>query len=182
MLSPAAYWDREATTPVTPVSHGWMAHPLVRHYINQSISGREGGWPLDWFRQRYPQRFRRALSIGCGTGALERDLLRRGIVETVEAFDLSEKSLELARQAAEGEGMAQRVRYFIADFNTVELPPNHYDLICFHQSVHHVSALEHLFAQVRRAITDDGLLYLDEFIGPSRTYWDEYRIRWYRAL
>src|SRR5205085_10087568 len=110
------------------------------------------------------------------------DLVRRGIVDEVDAFDLSEKSLAIARESAEAEGMAGRIRYFPADFNAVDLPPKHYDLICFHQSLHHVSALERLFAEVRRALTPDGMLYLDEFIGPSRTDWNDYTVRWYRVL
>jgi SAM-dependent methyltransferase len=182
MLTPSQYWDREATNPVTPVHAGWMAHPLVRHYINQSISGKEGGWPLDWFQGTYKRKFRRALSIGCGTGALERDLVRRDIVESVQAFDASGESLRIARETADSEGFGARIHYREGDFDNVELPHGEYDLICFHQSLHHVRNLERLLSNVHRALTADGLLYLDEFVGPSRTDWNLYAIRWYSAL
>jgi len=182
MLSPAAYWDREVTNPVTPTAHGWMAHPLVRHYINESISGSLGGWPLDWFQRTYPRKFGHALSIGCGTGALERDLLRRDVVETIDAFDLSNDSLMVARTEAAGEQLHERVRYFRGDFNAITLPRDHYDLVCFHQSLHHVQNIEPLLREVMRAMKPDGVLYLDEFIGPSRTDWSPFTVRWYRAL
>src|ERR1051326_767475 len=182
MLSPAAYWDREATTPVTPVSHGWMAHPLVRHYINESISGREGGWPLDWFQETYPRSFENALSIGCGTGALERDLLKRNVVNHIDAVDLSNESLAIARTEAANEGLQDRVHYCRADFNQLNLPRPTYNLICFHQSLHHVERLESLMRAVRAALKPGGILYLDEFVGPSRTDWNDYTVRWYRAL
>lgn len=183
MLTPSDYWDREVTVPVTPPSHSWMAHPEVRHYINRSIGGGEGTWPLDWFQKAYPDRvFRRALSIGCGTGALERDLAKRGIVERIEAFDASPASIEIATKLAADEGLAERIHYTLADFNTVQLSPSTYDFICFHQSLHHVQELEHLLEQVLTALVPDGILYLDEFVGPSRDYWNEARIRWYRAL
>jgi SAM-dependent methyltransferase len=160
-----------------------MAHLLVRHYINRSIGGRDGSWPLDWFQETYPGlRFRRALSIGCGTGAFERDLVRRGIAERVDGTDLSEQSLAIANDAAREDDLAQRIHYFPSDFNSLELRPHSYDLVAFHQSLHHVAELEHLLAQVLGALTGDGLLYLDEFIGPSRTYWNAQRIRWYRVL
>jgi SAM-dependent methyltransferase len=183
MLRPAQYWDREATTPVTPPSHSWMAHPDVRRYINRWIGGESEPWPLDWFQNNYPGRtFDRALSIGCGSGALERDLVRRGIVRSIEAFDASPLSIDLARAKAAEEGFSDRIHYSVADFNIVTLERSRFDLICFHQSLHHVEALEHLLRQVRRALRPDGMLYLDEFIGPSRTFWNDATVRWYRAL
>jgi ubiquinone/menaquinone biosynthesis C-methylase UbiE len=160
-----------------------MAHPLVRRYINRSIGGDEEPWPLDWFQQRYPgQTFSRALSIGCGSGALERDLVRRGIVRHIEAFDASPLSIDLARTMAAEEGFSDLISYSVADFNAVSLQPSSFDLICFHQSLHHVQLLEQLLFQVRRALRPNGMLYLDEFIGPSRTFWNDQTLRWYRAL
>jgi SAM-dependent methyltransferase len=183
MLTPAQYWDREVTQPVTPASHSWMAHPLVRHYVNESVGGRPGSWPLDWFQETYPRRrFKRALSIGCGTGAFERDLVRRGIVETIDGADLSEESLSIARNSANEEGLSDRIQYFVSDFNRLSLRGRTYDFIGFHQSLHHVTKLEDLFSQVLSALSPNGLLYLDEFVGPSRTYWTPLRIRWYSAL
>ena len=179
MLTPTEFWDREVASPTV---HDWMANLAVRHYINRSIGGENGTWPLDWFQKEFPGHFPRALSIGCGSGALERDLLRRGIVGSVDAFDGSEVSLAMARDAARAEGYCDRIKYFAADFNTVLLPLRSYDLVCFHQSLHHVSRVERLLRQVRSSLRPGGLLYLDEFIGPSRNYWNEYRIRWYRAL
>ena len=183
MLNPSDYWDREVSTPVTPPAHSWTAHPAVRHYINRSIGGEDGTWPLDWFQKRYPALvFDRALSVGCGSGALERDLVRRGIARSVEAFDASPVSIEIARETAIKEGLGGAIAYSIADFNAAELARNAYDLVCFHQSLHHVQALEHLLFHVRRALRPGGMLYLDEFVGPSRTYWNDRTIEWYRAL
>ncbi|HEV7574006.1 MAG TPA: class I SAM-dependent methyltransferase [Thermoanaerobaculia bacterium] len=183
MLQPAQFWDREVTAPVNPPSHSWMAHPDVRHYINRSIGGQEADWPMDWFQRRYPgQTFANVLSIGCGSGALERDLVRRGIATSVEAFDASPASIDLARKLAADEGFSGAIHYSIADFNAVTLERSRFDLICFHQSLHHVEALEHLLLQVRRALKPGGMLYLDEFVGPSRTFWNEYTVRWYRAF
>lgn len=108
------FWNSEVQVPT---HNSWMAHPLVREYINQSISGPDEGWPLDWFQKAYPgRRFRHGLSIGCGTGALERDILARGICQTMDAVDASEVSLDIARKEALGKGLSSRVNYFTADF------------------------------------------------------------------
>ena len=104
--------------------------------------------------------------MGCGTGALERDLVRRDLCAHVDAFDGSLASLALARSEARREGMADRIRYLAADFNRPALPRATWDLILFHQSVHHVARLERVYRDVARALAPDGLLYLDEYVGP----------------
>jgi SAM-dependent methyltransferase len=176
----AGYWDREIIEQ-THVS--WMANPQVRDYINEMISGTPAMWPLDWFESvTKGRRFRRALSIGCGTGGMERDLVRRGVAATVDAFDGSVHSLYLARTAADAEGMGKAIRYFAADFNAPKLPRGTYDLVIFHQSLHHVGKLEKLLREVLLSMVPGALLYIDEFVGPSRHTWKESDIAPHQAM
>ena len=163
------YWDRE----VVEQSHvSWMADPLVRAYINESITGSPHLWPLEWFTKTVNgRRFRRALSIGCGSGAFERDVMTRGLADSVDAIDGSIHSLHLARTAADDAGFGGSIRYYAADFNEVRLPRAKYDLVIFHQSLHHVGKIEKLLREVLLALTEDGVLYIDEFVGPSRHEW-----------
>jgi len=176
----AQFWDQESVSP-THVS--WMADPSVREYINASISGSPHIWPMDWFLQFLgTRRFVRALSIGCGTGPLERDLIRRGICLQVDAFDGSPGSIDIARNLAAGEGVGDRIHYYVDDFNEPKLPGNAYDIVFFHQSLHHVAKLEKLMAAILRTLRRGGLLYIDEYIGPSRFDWDDALIAPHRAL
>jgi len=57
-----------------------------------------------------------------------------------------------------------------------------YDIVFFHQSLHHVARIEGLLEQVTHALTKKGLVYLDEYIGPSRTEWSDERIAGHRAI
>ena len=161
-----------------------MEHPLIREYIATTLSGTSVGiWPLDWLQAQMPgRRFRRALSIGCGAGALERDLIRRNLVDAVDAFDGSTNSLRVARNEAAAGGMSSRIRYYAADFNEPVLPRRTYDLVLIHQALHHVAKLEKLYRAIMRTLTSDGVLYLDEYIGPSRTDWSEDAMRPHRAV
>jgi SAM-dependent methyltransferase len=81
---------------------------------------------------------------------------------------------------------AGRIEYRQADLNTLRLSPNTYDVVFFHQSLHHVRSVEKLLARVERALTPDGLLFLDEWTGPSRRDWTDERLaplrRIYAAL
>jgi SAM-dependent methyltransferase len=170
----SSFWDHEV---VLRHHVEWMSLPAIRAYINRSIGGEEPRWPIDWFQWWLGERrFDSALSIGCGAGALERDLIRRNLCRSVDAFDASVTSLHMARLEARKEGFSNRIRYFAGDFNSYPLSHRQYDIVFFHQSAHHVLRLEWLFSQILDVLRPGGLLYLDEYIGPSRTDWNEHRI------
>ena len=169
------FWNREVQAP-TYVE--WMGIPLVRARINRLVSGDPGGWPLDWFERAYPgRRFERALSIGCGTGALERDLVRRNLCGSIVAFDASLASLAIARREAAAAGFADRIAYFAGDFNQPDLPEAAFDAVFIHQALHHVAKLEKLMRAVRKALRPGGIFYLEELVGPSRDAWNGERLR-----
>ena len=175
----AQFWDREVATPT---HNSWMADPAVREYINTCVSGTPHAWPMDWLAQWLRgRRFESALSIGCGTGALERDLIRRGFCSHVDALDGSSQSITIACDLAREAGVADRIHYFVGDFNDPDLPRRHYDVVFFHQSAHHVAKLEKLFAAVLRSLKPDGLVYLDEYVGPSRNDWNDDLVRVHRT-
>ena len=159
-----------------------MADPKIRSYINESISGSPHEWPIEWFARNYPRRYARALSIGCGDGALERDLIKRDLVATIDAFDASINSLSVARRTAAEAGLGHRINYYLADFNEPVITKDAYDLILIHQALHHVAKIEKLYRQILGALRPGGLLYFDEYIGPSRFDWNERTVANHRAL
>jgi SAM-dependent methyltransferase len=174
------FWDREVVEQ-THVS--WMGDPLIRAYINESISGSPHGWPLDWFQSFLGGRtFARGLSIGCGSGGLERDLLARGICREMDAFDGSAESIRLATEEAARAGLAERVHYSVGDFNEPRLPHAAYDIVFVHQAMHHVAKLEKLYRAILRTLKPEGLLYLDEYIGPSRHEWTDENFALQRSI
>ena len=133
----------------------------------------DGEWPVDWFTiWLRGRRFRRGLSVGCGAGEFERDLARHKLCERLDAFDASVASVRLASQAATSEEH-RGLHYFVADFNRCRLPRRTYDAVFFHQSLHHVENLEGLLREVLDCLRPGGLLYLDEYIGPSRSTWSD---------
>lgn len=165
------FWDREIQAPQ---HQSWLEEPVLHEYANSLIGDGKAVWPIDWFAGWLQgRRFRRALSIGCGTGALERDLVVHELVDTIDAFDASVASLLIAQRLSVSSGMVQRIRYFAADFNEPTLPRRAYDLVVFHQSAHHVAKLEKLFRAILRALHPKGLVYMDEYVGPSRFEWTD---------
>jgi SAM-dependent methyltransferase len=153
----------------------WMQHPSVQKRLNTLISGNpncDAYAHLAYIladRQR-PLPIARAVSLGCGFGALERCLASRGIVEYIKAYDLSEAAIAEARRLAR-EQQLRNIDYRVADLERLTLRANSVDAVFAHQSVHHVQGLERLFSEVRKALKPGGILHLHEFVGPSRFQW-----------
>jgi O-antigen biosynthesis protein len=165
----ASYWDENREISKDPTY--WMAHPVCRAAINRRVSGNEQERSLDWFRRVHaPVPFRRGVSWGCGLGAFERSAIRSGLAKEMEAFDISEASLEDARRVAREEGV-EGIRYLKGDFNNPEFEPGRYDLVCFHASLHHVRSLGGLFRYLVRRLPAGTAVYVEEYVGPSADTW-----------
>ena len=152
------YWDDVAHH--TDTSDIWMAHPLVRAAINRRVTGNPNLWPFPAILGE--RRFKNAVSIGCGTGGLERSL--RNAVDDMTGIDASESALAEARR------LAPDIRYVAADARAF-LRGKTFEAIFFHQSLHHFDRIDELMTIARDALAPAGLLILDEYIGPSRFEW-----------
>lgn len=62
------------------------------------------------------------LSIGCGSGDLERGLAKLGCAKAIEAFDIDKIKIEEARRLSKRSGLDDLIYYFQADANNIHLP------------------------------------------------------------
>ncbi len=166
------FWDEGA--PGEPEEHYWGAQPLVRRAINRRVTGDPNRWPMEWFAGKYARpTLSRGLSVGCGSGLLERDVLAKRICQFVEGVDFSPEAIAEARREAEAANLSHALAYRVEDINAFELPHDRYDIVFFHGSLHHVRSVERVLAEVSKALKPGGLLYLDEYMGPSRNEWTD---------
>ncbi|HUP47281.1 MAG TPA: class I SAM-dependent methyltransferase, partial [Thermoanaerobaculia bacterium] len=152
-----------------------MAHPRIRAEINRRVSGDPATWPTQWFRREFGAHmpFGTALSIGCGSGNLERDLVNQGIVSGVTGIDIVATPLQFAAKQAEG----LPIWYEQADaYEFLRSHPAAFDAILFHASLHHFDRVEEIVALTRGALRPGGLLYVDEYVGPSMSQWNLRRL------
>lgn len=151
----------------------WMAHPEVRRRINRRITGDPDLWPIDWLRANVvTEPLGRVVVPGCGTGELERDLVTKGLCRRVLAFDLSPRQVAEARERARHAGVADAIDYRTAAMEELHLPEATFDGCFFHHALHHAEDPEGLLRKLRRALRPGALLYLDEYVGPSRRQWN----------
>ena len=165
-----SYWD-------DPRRHGWdelwQNHPAVRAGINRRVTGDPDRWPVEQLSRVVPDRlpFRRAVSIGCGVGNLERSLVSLGLVTRVTGVDASVESVRSARRSAEEGGLSPRIGYVAADAWSFLDSCRGLDAVFFHSSLHHFDRLHALLALVRAALVPRGILWFDEYVGPARDEW-----------
>jgi SAM-dependent methyltransferase len=153
----------------------WTEIPAVQRRINTRISGDPNVDPYLYVIRRYfagALPVARALTLGCGTGELERGLVQYGFCSHHDAFDIAAESIRKARDAAREAGLTH-IRYETCDINRMALEPDAYDCAFGVHSVHHLEALEHVFSEVRKALKPGGYFILNEFVGPTRFQWTD---------
>ncbi|HPA51408.1 MAG TPA: methyltransferase domain-containing protein [Thermoanaerobaculia bacterium] len=167
------HWDELARAGEAGAGRQWTELAQVQEVINERISGEAHVNPyLHFMRRHLAGRLpvARALTIGCGTGELERGLFRHGFAIEHDGFDIAPEAVRGAIAAAKAEG-CRGIRYSVADANALLLEPDSYDVVFGVHSIHHVERLENAFEQIALALKPDGLLFLNEFVGPSRFQW-----------
>ncbi len=116
----------------------------------------------------------RGLSLGCGAGRAERQLLGAGVCSRFHGIDIAPDAVASAEQIAAEMGLA--ITYEVQDINFVTLPPESYDLIIAQTSLHHVLRLEHVADEISKCLASGGLLWIHDYIGESQLQYSDKRL------
>ena len=173
------HWDARVDQVESATPQGWLDVDLVEvEYIRPRISGDPAVPYLHHFlRTHVPQApVDRLLSLGCGGGNLERDLIALGAARQIDASDVSAGSIELAQRLAVEQGLDDRITYAVADLNHDTLPESCYDLVVIKHALHHLENLEHVYQQIRLSLRPGGLFMFNEFVGPTRFQWTDLQL------
>jgi SAM-dependent methyltransferase len=157
----------------------WLEHPAVQDRIQSLTGGADGRDRFQYFIHKYCPAGTPVdcvLTLGCGDGEFERGLAQYGFAREHDAFDIAEGAIQKAVDAARKAGLTH-IRYEVADLNRVALKRDRYDVVFGLSAIHHISALEYLFAQVRASLKPGGFFLLDEFIGPSQFQWPDAQLQ-----
>jgi len=110
--------------------------------------------------------------VGCGNGWLERKLYDMKIGKKFDAFDISEKYLQEAKDL-KGDRL---IDYFKDDINNLQkIKPNSYDVIFNFAILHHATKLDDAMKKLSKYLKLGGLMFNEEYVGPARNqYSDEH--------
>jgi len=152
-------------------------HPAILRHINRIVCGEPIDGPHFGFnrllRDVMPKGgFRRAVSIGCGSGGKEIRLLRENIVQQFDLFEISEAKIELIQQKAAEHGVLDRVSWHHADAFERD-PVGEHDLVYWNNSLHHMFDVPQAIAWSARALQSGGCFAMDDYVGPTRFQWTD---------
>jgi SAM-dependent methyltransferase len=151
----------------------WENHPIVKIYSNISQTGNPKKDWLNFIVENF-KKFHYGCSIGCGSGWVEKILVENEVVELMDCYDISEGAIEEAKKTNR---YPQRLHFAVQDCNKIHLEAGKYDLILFHHSFHHLLELEHIITTIEKALSDDGIIFLVDYIGETRGQWEESKIK-----
>jgi O-antigen biosynthesis protein len=109
------------------------------------------------------------VSVGAGNCDMEvsvaKNMVNAGFKDFVfECLEINPAMLERGKEIARENGVLDNMRFVEADFNAWK-PNIQYDAVMANQSLHHVTALEHLFDQIKKGLHPDGSFVISDIIG-----------------
>src|SRR4051794_23322200 len=163
----AAHWAKTDDT----IRSFWQS-PVVQQEINRRVTGDRAVTPLQHFKRSYcPQPRGLGLSLGSGDGQLEIAAVDMGVCERVIGIDISPDRVKRATERIP-ERLRGRVEFVVENLETYR-PDETFDVIFAKSVLHHIDDLEGWCEAFNTLLGPDGLLYVDDFIGPNRFQWTD---------
>lgn len=166
------FWNKNAGKHIEDFSN-WEANNIIAQHQNYRVSGDRNIVALAWFYKKYGRPFMNAASAGSGTGILEQHLCSMNFTGPITGFDISPKSIEIAKKNC---SQYANVKFEVADLNKKVWPKECFDVIFAHGSLHHIKAFEWCVGQMKEALKQDGILYLNDYVGPQRFQWTDLQL------
>ena len=153
----------------------WLECPILHDYSTSCMWELKTHW-AEYVKEKYRCKDLTCLSIGCGTGELERGLIKIKCAKVIDAFDIDDESVKTAISLAKKDNIND-INYFVADANKIHLPENKYDLVVAHNAVHHFVELEHILAEINKSLKLNGIFVIVEYVGPNRFQWTNQQLK-----
>ena len=159
-------WDKAA-----PPSEGaWYTNKLVVSTFQKRLAGAGTNW-VEHLKARYGAR-RNCISIGCGDGGVEAQMVQAGLCHTMQGIDLSPVRIQRAN-AAVPLYLHGRLNFSVSNAEK-DIRGKDFDMVLFTHSLHHISNLESMARAIKhRIMSNDGVMVLQEYVGPVRWQFSE---------
>lgn len=162
----AATWDAIQTS-IAP--EYWGNFKVVRELTQKRITGDTN---LSWYTMQIQKRvnpFGRVLAFGDGKGmAAEAAIVRKNTSEIVY-FNISNEECQRFLKLVTENKITVPVRCFIGDANTYNFHDlGNFDTIISVGAFHHMKNFNKIFSHLNDILAPDGLIYIDEFVGPRK--------------
>lgn len=157
----------------------WWQSPCIIDHINRKLSPSASPDASMGLAERALAKagarapFAHGVSVGCGNGFKEINLMKRGLVRSFTLFELADEGVRQARELAAKNGFAGRVEVVQGDAFDIVKDENRFDFVHWNNSLHHMMDVEQAVAWSHRICKPEGMFYMDDFVGPSRFQWTD---------
>lgn len=110
---------------------------------------------------------KRVLAIGSGLGFAEQALITSGVVDNIDAYELSETAVASARQRLVEAGLDQRLVMHAGDVLKAGLEEGTYDAVFVSAAIHHFFNIEEMMDFIHMVLKPGGVLIYNEYVGPD---------------
>lgn len=172
------YWSEQYSKTSTLTTRWWESEYIVkrinRRVCGEPLPGMSSGLhrvAAERFADRLP--FARGVSIGCGTGSKERNVIRSGLVQHFTLFELSSVAVEQGRAQAEQAGLSASMTFRMEDGLAAETREGVYDVVYWNNALHHMFDVKAALEWSRRVLREGGVLLMDDFVGPTYSQWSD---------
>ena len=154
----------------------WNDLEIVVKYKNKLATGNENvswiGDILTRFKEYVP--FDDVLIVGCGNGWLERQLYDLGIGKHFDAFDMSEKYIDEAKELKQ----SRAIDYFLDDINSMsKIEDEKYDAVFNFAVLHHAEEVDNALKKLAKCLKTNGLMFNEEYVGPARNQYSDQHLK-----
>ncbi len=170
------YWDAWQRSQVKAQSlyTDWADHPTV---FREMMRHAFGNPDTDFFEQIH-QSFlglekAHALSLCCGDGGFERQLLERSIFAKITGLEISPERIAHGQAFLSQlpPGQAPLLDFFQQDVNLGQFGHAQFDVVFAKAALHHIQDLESALKGIEQCLRPGGVLITIDFFGPSRFQW-----------
>jgi ubiquinone/menaquinone biosynthesis C-methylase UbiE len=165
---------RSAFDKVAIRSSNWWDIPAVVARKNLKLSGQSDVDFTEWlilehFREKESIKM---LSPGSGTCSQELKWAAFQKFEHITCIDIAANLLHNAEITARKKQL-NNIEFVCSDVKNYPLKTEEYDVIIFNSSLHHFKEIETLLSlKIKPALKSDGLLVINEYVGPNRFQFD----------
>ena len=173
MVLPGARRVSEAWRSAERPPIHWWCVPAIGERLATLLSGDPKVGAIEHTCRQFlgDRRELSGLCLGCGEGGAVLSWAKTGRFRSIEAYDLSESAIGAAQTAACREGLDSVVRFRACDVHTLDLPMGRFDVVSADHALHHFSPLVSVLPRINRWLASDGILVVNEYVGPSRFQW-----------
>jgi SAM-dependent methyltransferase len=176
--SEARFWEeRSAGFLETVESDG--GESIIDRYTNRRFTGDPA---RRWYETIAEKgNFGRGLFLGTSGLAQDARILEQNPNLRVTICDISAGSLERWKITLDRR-FPGRIQTLHTDLNFAAFEEDSYDLVVSSSTLHHVVNLEHTAAAIHRALTKEGLFFVQDYVGESRFRFSETKKRLFESV